>query len=203
MRISMGSMNVLASNWPLFMARAGGALMLALAIVVTDNLYTSGFAGTLGLYAVTEGVLAGITWLRDRRFRLFTVEATTGIVLGLAILLFARSATVLLLLFATRGLVLAGVHALQARESLPKRNAKIPMILAGLCALVSLGFLIISAFGYDALDLYACIAGYQALFAGVLAAYGDPLRRHQAHVTHRATTTNNYGAPPRHARPLH
>ncbi len=202
MRISMGSMNVLASNWPLFMARAGGAVMLALAIVVTDNRYTSGFVGTLGLYAVTEGVLAGITWLRDRRFRLFTVEATTGIVIGLAILLFARSATVLLLLFATRGLILAGVHALQARQSLPKRNAKVPMILAGLCALVSLGFLMICAVSYVALALYARIAGYQALFAGVLVAYGEPLRRHQAHVSHRATT-NDYGPPPRRARPLH
>jgi len=175
----------LAEISPLFLARAGAAILLALAIISTENLHLAGFAGLLGFYAIADGVFAAITWLRDRRFKLFAGEAIAGIVLGFAMLRAHGSATALLVLVALRAIALACVDALHARATLTPRDAQLPLVLAAACGVVGLGFLSISPFSYDALDLYACIAGYHALFGAGLLSYGVAVRRSQASPTKR------------------
>ena len=133
MRLSIGSVRGLAEISPLFLGRAGAAILLALAIISTENLHLAGFAGLLGFYAIADGVFAAIIWLRDRRFKLFAGEAIAGIVLGFAMLLVHGSAIALLVLVALRAIALACVDALHARATLTPRDARISLVFAAAC----------------------------------------------------------------------
>jgi uncharacterized membrane protein HdeD (DUF308 family) len=163
---------MLASNWTLFVARAVIAFLLAVAIVATDRLHLDGFIGMLGLYAVTDGVLAGIAWLRERHFTQFGLEGALSIATGLTMLVWSDTAAELLVVVAARAIVLGAVQGLYSRRLHGGRNADLLLIGAGLSMLVGVGFLVVTKFGYDALDLHVCIAGYLAIFGGELLTYG-------------------------------
>ncbi len=153
--------NVLASNWLIFSARGGVALLLALGIAATGSgLYVSGFVGTLGLFCDSRRCL--------RRHHLAAGSSVHSVRGGgcranAARLRVSRcgcgSASALLIWVALRAIAVEAIRAWTIRDTLPARDRRPPLIGTGLSAGAGLGFLIISAFGYDALDLYACIAG--------------------------------------------
>jgi len=82
----------------------------------------------------------------------------------------------------------------QDRGARPQR-AELWLLLAGaVSAAIGLGFCIVSAFGYDALDLRYCIAGQLGIVGALLLTYSLKLRKLAGHERH--------GFDPR-ARPLH
>jgi uncharacterized membrane protein HdeD (DUF308 family) len=169
------SIEALASDWMLFLARAIVALLLAVAIVATPLLDHERFAGMLGLYAVTEGVFTAIIWLRDGHLKELALEAALSIAAGLIMLLWADTAGRLLVMVSLRALAVAAAQAAFARHM---RTPGSPWLLgsAAVSALIALGFLIVKAFGYDAMDLYACIAGQLGIAGALLAVYAFKLR---------------------------
>lgn len=171
MRISAGSINTLASNWLLFVARAGVALLLALAIATADSLDEATFAGALGMFAVTDGALSTIIWLRARRLRLAGLMGLIGIVSGLAAMVLADDARYLLLAVALRALAIGIVKAAYARAMLHESSARWLLVAGAVSALSGLAFLGVLAFGYDALDLRYCIAGQLGIAGSLLLVY--------------------------------
>ena len=169
------SIHALPSDWLLFLARAVVALLLAVAIVATPRLDLARFAGMLGLYAVTEGVFTGILWLHDTTRRELGLEAAASIAGGLIILLWASTPARLLVLVALRALAVAALQAAFARRTRAYGGRWISAT-AGSSALIAAGFLVVAAFGYDAMDLYACIAGQLGILGALLATFAFKLR---------------------------
>jgi uncharacterized membrane protein HdeD (DUF308 family) len=179
------SIEALASDWMLFLARAVVALLLAVAIVATPLLDRERFAGMLGLYAVTEGVFSAIIWLRDGHLKELALEAALSIAAGLIMLMWADTAARLLVFVSLRALAVAAAQAAFARHL---RTPGSPWLLgaAGTSALIAIGFLVVTAFGYDAMDLYACIAGQLAIAGTLLAIYAFKLRGSHSPRLHEA-----------------
>jgi uncharacterized membrane protein HdeD (DUF308 family) len=206
-RISAGFIVTLASSWALFAARSGVALLLAMAIATTRSIDPATFAGVLGMFAVTDGVISTIIWLRERRLTMSAIVGVVGVVTGLGAMLGSESARTLLLLVATRALLTGAVECAyaQAMRTLgasgrspaarPQRSTALWLLLAGaVSAAIGLGFGVVSLLGYDALDLRYCIAGQLGIVGALLLTYSLKLRALGARPTQ--------GFDPR-ARPLH
>lgn len=84
-------------------ARAVLALTLAAVLGFSPYLHLEGMIGTLGMYAVTDGVLAALFPSRPAR-RFLWAEAALSIALGLAMMLALPSDRALLTLFCVRNL---------------------------------------------------------------------------------------------------
>lgn len=166
-------------------ARAALALLVGLALVTTQNLYLDRMVGMLGMYAATDGVMAALSRRRTTP-RAAWSEGAAGLLLGSAIMLWAESERGLLLLFCVRTLLVGGAELMIARQMsgsgagwLGPRTLGAFLAYAALSALgLSLAFLVAAMFGYGALDLYACIAGQLAIWAGLVTTHAVRLRRH-------------------------
>ena len=161
--------------WVAF-ARGVLALTLAAAIGLSPYLHLHGMMGTLGMYAVTDGVLAALFPSRPAR-RFLWSEAAASIVLGLVMMLALPGERTLLVLFCVRNLITASTEVLEARALdrvawLKPDKPHAYLAYAGLSsAFFSLAFLITSAFGYGALDLHACLAGQLGIWSGLVITY--------------------------------
>lgn len=161
--------------WVAF-ARGVLALTLAAAIGFSPYLHLQGMMGTLGLYAVTDGVLAALFPSRPARPFLWS-EAAASIVLGLVMMLALPDERVLLVLFCVRNLCTASTEVLESRTLdrvawLKPQKPHAYLAYAGLSSVFfSLAFLITAIFGYGALDLHACLAGQLGIWAGLVITY--------------------------------
>jgi hypothetical protein len=161
--------------WVAF-ARGILALTLAAAIGLSPYLHLHGMMGTLGMYAVTDGVLAALFPSRPAR-RFLWSEAAASIVLGLAMMLALPNERTLLGLFCLRNLCTAGAEVLESRALdrtswLKPHRPHAYLAYAGLSStFFSLAFLIAAAFGYGALDLHACLAGQLGIWASLVMTY--------------------------------
>jgi uncharacterized membrane protein HdeD (DUF308 family) len=192
-RISAGSIDTLASSWLLFVASAGVALLLGLAIASRGMHDLPTFAGALGMHAVTDGAIGAVIWLRERRLRLVGLVGAISIVSGLGALLCSENGHALLLVVALRALVMGGLQVAYARSMRGQRSALWLLLTGAVSAVIGLGFSVVSAFGYDALDLHYCIAGQLSIVGALLMVYALKLRA--LHVQQVRAFTN--------ARPTH
>lgn len=161
--------------WVAF-ARGILALTLAGAIGFSPYLHLAGMMGTLGMYAVTDGVLAALFPSRPAR-RFLWGEAAISIVLGLTMMLALPGERALLWLFCARNLCTASAellesHALDGAAWLRPRAVHACLAYAGMSSmLLSLAFMVVAFFGYGALDLHACLAGQLAIWAALVISY--------------------------------
>lgn len=172
--------------WVAF-ARGVLALALAAAIGLSPYLHLHGMMGTLGLYAVTDGVLAALFPSRPAR-RFLWSEAAASVVLGLVMMLALPDERTLLVLFCVRNLFTASAEVVESRTldvALTRGGARLDraawlkpqkphayLAYAGLSSIFfSLAYLIAAAFGYGALDLHACLAGQLGIWAGLVITY--------------------------------
>jgi hypothetical protein len=157
-------------------ARGILALMLAAAIGFSPYLHLQGMMGTLGLYAVTDGVLAALFPSRPAR-RFLWSEAVLSITLGFAMMMASPGDRTLLVLFCVRNLCTAGTEVLESRTLdrsgwLKPRKPHAYLAYAGLSSIFfSLAFMITSAFDYGAIDLHACLAGQLGIWAALVITY--------------------------------
>ena len=163
-------------------ARALLALSVALALVLTRELHLESVVGTLGMYAVTDGVIAALS-RRRTTLRAAWAEGVLGVLLGIMIMLWADTQRALLVLFCVRTLLVAALELFVVwRRSghgwLAPKAARALLAYAALSALaLSLALACMAPAGYGALDLYACIAGQLTIWAILIAGHG--LRLHQ------------------------
>lgn len=157
-------------------ARGILALTLAGALGFSPYLHLSGLMGTLGMYAVTDGVLAALFPSRPAR-RFLWAEASISIVLGLAMMIALPGERALLWLFCARNLCTASAEVLESRALdgaawLKLRSTHAYLAYAGMSSMFfSLAFAVVAFFGYGALDLHACLAGQLSVWAGLVIAY--------------------------------
>jgi len=78
--------------------------------------------------------------------------------------------------FALRALAMGGLQAAYARGMQGEPSALWLLLTGGVSALIGLGFAVVSAFGYDALDLHYCIAGQLSIVGALLLVYALKLR---------------------------
>jgi hypothetical protein len=157
---------------------ARGILALALAVVIgfSSDLHLNGMMGTLGMYAVTDGVLAALFPSRRARSFLWS-EAAVSVVLGLAMMVALPGDRALLFLFCVRNLCTASAEVLEARSLdrggwLKPHNPHAYLAYAGLSSMfLSVAFMITGAFAYGALELHACLAGQLGIWATLVVTY--------------------------------
>lgn len=170
------------SEYWLMGVRAVLAFALALAIGFSPYLHLKGLVGTLGMYAVTDGVLSALV-LRPARVRYTTAEAVVSIALGLAMMLWTQNERPLLILFCVRNIAVAGAEILFAHASdsgawFTSRNRHALLTYAALSAIgLSLAYLVAAMFGYGALDLHSCLAGQLGIWSALVFAHVVRLRR--------------------------
>ena len=170
------------ANAMLWGARALAGLLFALALAFSSSVYLSGLAGALGMYAVTDGVLA---LLAARRWaaRPVAVEAVVSIVFGLLIMAGPSTQQALLVMWSVRNIVAAMSELLHARQLdgagwLRVHQPDALYAYAALSALlVSSAFVVASLFGYGAMDMHSCIAGQVGLWALLIGAHALRLRK--------------------------
>lgn len=161
--------------WVAF-ARGILALTLGAALALSPYLHLHGMMGTLGMYAVTDGVLATLFPSRPAR-RFLWAEAGASIALGLVMMLALPDERTLLWLFCVRNLLTAGTEVVEARALdrgawLKPDKPHACLAYAGLSSMFfATAFMITGAFGYGALDLHACLAGQLSIWAGLVITY--------------------------------
>lgn len=181
-------MEILGSgpNTILWGARALAALLFALALGFSPNVHLSGLAGAIGMYAVTDGVLAMLS-ARRTHARPVALEGVVSIVFGFVVLLGVGSQQALLITWSVRNVVAASSELLHARtlDGPGWLHAQKPDALyayAALSALViSVAFLVASAFGYGAVDMHSCIAGQLGVWSLLIGAHAWRTRKLAAH----------------------
>lgn len=158
-------------------ARAGAALSLGLALWLAPHLFLSGMVGSLGMYAVTDGVFASITGC-PRTERAARLAGALSLLMGFVIMLAGGGARGLLLLFALRSLAVAlvelglGLEAAGLGESLvPRASGALRRYAALLLAGTSAAFLALAAAGHGALALSSWLAWQLVLWAALLLAH--------------------------------
>lgn len=175
-------------------ARAALAMLLSIGLAFTQSIHLAALVGALGMYAVTDGVLAGIAQPRSRR-RYAVAEALVSSAFGLWILVLFPAPRGLLLWFCARNAATAAVAVWMVsavrRSSSPAQpaarfgwlRASEPYaywLYAALSALLlSTAFAAISAFGYGALELRWCLAGELAIWSGLAFAHVAQLAAHR------------------------
>jgi hypothetical protein len=167
--------------WVAF-ARGILAVTLGAALALSPYLHLHGMMGTLGMYAVTDGVLATLFPSRPAR-RFLWAEAAASILLGLLMMLALPDEHTLLWLFCLRNLFTAGIEVFEARTLdrgvwLEPQRPHAYLAYAGLSStFFSLAFMITALFGYGALDLHVCLAGQLSVWAALVITYALRARK--------------------------
>lgn len=166
----------LGSEVCLTWARLALAASLALSLAFTPHLFLRGLIGSLGMYALTDGVFAALSrpHAAERYARL---EGALSFVLGIVIML-ADTQRELLALFCARNLLVASGELLLARKASRAGDwfkLQAPGAFLAYAALsasaLSVGLMLAAYLGYGALDLILGVAGQLALWAGLIGAH--------------------------------
>ena len=176
MRISRESIESLHGGWLLIGGRAVAALLLALGIGVAHSLDSGTLAGVFGMYAVMEGMLGAILWIRARRLSSAGVVAVISIATGLAAMFVSGNPFHLLTLIALRAMALGTVEGIYAQRLKPHPSWRWLMAASGVSAAIGIGFLGARLLSYDALTLRYCIVGYLGIVGALQLAFGLALR---------------------------
>jgi hypothetical protein len=157
-------------------ARVAVALSLGLAFWCGGPLFLRAMVGSLGMYAVTDGVFAALTG-GPRLARAARIEGALSVCFGLLILLQGGGEGALLVLFSLRGLGVALVGLVLGLAGDPRelRHSLSPTTAGALrryallwLAGTSAAFLLLAVRGHGALELSGWLAGQLVLWAALL-----------------------------------
>jgi uncharacterized membrane protein HdeD (DUF308 family) len=167
-------------------ARAVLALSLALAMAFTPHLFLRAMIGSLGMYAVTDGVFTAL-WSPRGAEHLARLEGALSLAFGIAIMLVGETQDGLLLVFSARNLLVSSIELRVAFKQSGGRPCFSPraqgayLVYAALAmAALACGFVLAGLMGHGALDLNVGLSVQLGLWSMLLLAHVRRLQQSRA-----------------------